>query len=369
MTNNNAIIALADGLVLHGKLIGRPGTTGGELVFNTSMAGYQEILTDPSYAGEIITFTFPLIGNYGWTDSDDQSKSIFASGIVVSSLSDSTDTWMAVKSLPEKLSAEDKRGIEGVDTREITKRLRNVGAMNAIITTELTEAEAITEAASWPDLAEQDLVGSVSCDAPYDWVDNSSQTTEEPHKLKVAAFDCGIKRGILRALDQRGAQVRVFPAATEASVVRKWSPDGVYISNGPGDPKACFSYLKDTIADLAQDYPIMGICLGHQLLGLTFGLDTYKLKFGHRGANHPVKDIFSGRVYITSQNHGYAVAPPPEGHDLVLSHINVNDESVEGFIHKSLPIFSVQYHPEGCPGPRDNLYLFDRFIEMIGSKP
>jgi carbamoyl-phosphate synthase small subunit len=368
VTKSDAIIALADGLVLRGKLIGRPGTTGGELVFNTSMTGYQEILTDPSYAGEIITFTFPLIGNYGWTDSDSQSRSIFARGIVVSSLSDSTANWMATSSLPDRLAAEDKRGIEGVDTRQITKQLRDIGAMNAIITTELSEAEAVAEAASWPDLAEQDLVGSVTCDEPYNWNDDKLEAPDSDFKYKIAAFDCGIKRGILHALRARGAQVRVFPANTQASVVREWCPNGVFLSNGPGDPKACIGYMRDTITDLARDYPIMGICLGHQLLGLTFGLDTYKLKFGHHGANHPVKDLVNGRVHITSQNHGYAVAPPPEDHDLILSHINVNDESVEGFTHKTLPIFSVQYHPEGCPGPRDNLYLFDRFLEMLDTK-
>jgi carbamoyl-phosphate synthase small subunit len=367
MERMKAIIALADGLVLRGGLIGKPGTTGGELVFNTSMTGYQEILTDPSYAGEIVTFTFPLIGNYGWTAHDDQSLAIFASGIVVSSLSDSTDNWMATVSLPDRLARDDKRGIEGVDTRIITQHLRTVGAMNAIVTTELSETEALNAARDWLDLSEQDLVGAVTCGEGYDWTEKSANVEPicaEP-RFRIAAFDCGIKRGILRALAARCAEIRVFPATTSASGVRAWNPDGVFLSNGPGDPKACIGYLRETILDLVQDLPTMGICLGHQLLGLCFGLDTYKLKFGHRGANHPIKDLVSGRVHITSQNHGYAVEHPDDGHDLVLTHLNVNDGSVEGFRHKSLPIFSVQYHPEGCPGPRDNLYLFDEFIAML----
>jgi len=362
----NAIIALADGLVLSGKLIGSPGTIGGELVFNTSMTGYQEILTDPSYAGEIITFTFPLIGNYGWTERDDQSRSIYANGIVVSSLSDAKDNWMAVKSLSDRLAEEDKRGIEGVDTRVITQRLRSAGAMNCIITSELTESEAVAAAQDWPDLSAQDLVGSVTCKEAYDWNEPLEDGIEHPEpRLKIAAFDYGIKFGILRAMRDRGMIARVFPANARAEDVRAWKPDGIFLSNGPGDPKACISYLRDTILDLGSNIPMMGICLGHQLIGLSFGLDTYKLKFGHRGANHPVKDLENGRVHITSQNHGYAVNAPPDDHDLVLTHVNVNDGSVEGFRHRELPLFSVQYHPEGCPGPLDSLYLFDVFAKMM----
>jgi len=359
VSSNSAILALADGHVFRGRLIGSPGTIGGELVFNTSMTGYQEILTDPSYHGEIITFTFPLIGCYGWTAEDDQSGRIWANGVVVSTMHGGIDNFRAIKKLSDRLSEEGKRGIEGVDTREITKRLRDAGAMNCIITSELSEAEAVKSARDWPDLSVQDLVGEVTPDAPYDW-----EAPEEP-RFKVAAFDCGIKRGILRAMRDRGIASRVFPADTPASEIEKFSPDGVFLSNGPGDPKACLHYLKDTILELSGKYPLFGICLGHQLIGLSFGVDTYKLKFGHRGANHPVKDLETGRVHITSQNHGYATARPPEGHDLILTKLNVNDDSVEGFKHRSLPLFSVQYHPEGCPGPRDNLYLFDEFVRLM----
>lgn len=361
MPKPTSIIALADGLVLSGRAIGGGGTIGGELVFNTSMAGYQEILTDPSYAGEIITFTFPLIGNYGWTAHDHQSRRIWANGLVVSTLHDGIDNWMAEKTLAARLAEDDIHGIEGVDTRVITKQLRNAGAMNCVITTELSQSEAVKAAQDWPDLAEQDLVGAVTCEKPYDW-----EIETEP-KFKVAAFDCGIKYGILRAMAERGIAARVFPATASAAEVNEWNPDGVFLSNGPGDPQACIHYLKDTILELSAKFPIMGICLGHQLVGLAYGLETYKLKFGHRGANHPVKDLKSGRVHITSQNHGYAVREPGENSTLELSHVNVNDGSVEGFRHKELPVFTVQYHPEGSPGPRDNLYLFDEFAELMES--
>ena len=359
MSIPTSILALADGLVLSGRQIGDPGTIGGELVFNTSMTGYQEILTDPSYAGEIITFTFPLIGNYGWTADDHQSRRIWANGVVVSTLHGGIDNWMAEKTLADRLAEGGVRGIEGVDTRAVTKRLRTAGAMNCIITTELSEGEAVKAAQDWPDLDEQDLVGGVTCESAYDW-----DAPVEP-KFRVAAFDCGIKFGILRAMAERGVATRVFPATATADEVKAWRPDGVFLSNGPGDPQACIHYLRDTISGLAGEYPIMGICLGHQLVGLAYGLETYKLKFGHRGANHPVKDLKTGRVYITSQNHGYAVREPDGDCPLELTHLNVNDGSVEGFRHKSLSVFTVQYHPEGSPGPRDNLYLFDEFAGMM----
>lgn len=363
MSGKAAIIALADGLVLKGRLIGEPGTIGGELVFNTSMTGYQEILTDPSYAGEIITFTFPLIGNYGWTGTDDQSDRIWAGGIVVSTISEGIDNFQAVRTLSDRLAEENKLGIEGVDTRVITQRLRTLGAMNCIITSELAENEALSEAQGWPDLSDQDLVGKVTAAEAYDW-DAPDET-----RFRVAALDYGIKRGILRAMAARGFEVRVFPASASAKEVMEWKPDGVFLSNGPGDPEAFYPSVGDAIKSLARDFPLMGICLGHQLIGLSYGLDTYKLKFGHRGANHPVRDHESGRVRITSQNHGYAVKPPDDGSELVLTHTNVNDGSVEGFRHRELPVFSVQYHPEGCPGPEDNLYLFDEFAKLMEGVP
>jgi len=368
-----ALLLLDNGESFGGRLIGKPGTTTGEVVFNTAMTGYQEILTDPSYGGQIIVFTFPLIGIYGVNADDDQSRSIFARGLVVSDYSPYMDNWRADRLLHDKLLNSEITGITGVDTRYLTQTIRNAGEMKAIITSELDEAEAREALAAAPTLSQEDVVREVVVPSPYDWME-----PEKP-RYRVAALDFGIKWSILNYLRDRGCACRVFPATAGLDEILEFEPQGVFVSNGPGDP-ARLSFCFDTVRALAEKLPTFGICLGHQILALAHGLSTYKMKFGHRGANHPVRDLQTGRAHITSQNHSYAVKLPEEaqeqakearepfaaGGGLFIDKVHINDGTVEGMHHESRRWFSVQYHPEGHPGPEDNLYLFDRFAGMMG---
>ncbi|MEZ5337917.1 MAG: glutamine-hydrolyzing carbamoyl-phosphate synthase small subunit [bacterium] len=405
-----AFLMLADGYIARGRLIGRPGTTLGKLVFNTSMMGYQEILTDPSYAGEIITFTFPLIGIYGVAEGDHQSRQVFARGVVVSELSASADNWRADRTLNDMLMHQGLTGISGIDTRRLTRHLREQGEMAGIITCELSEDEARARLGSAPDFGSVDFVSEVSTPEPYviqacapdatrfGAVDNprSDITMHSGGSFTVAAYDFGIKRGILDCLAQRGCTVHVFPSSATADELLAVSPDGVFLANGPGDPERMDAVLPH-IQRLVEELPVFGICLGHQLIARAMGIPTYKLKFGNRGGNHPVLDLQDGRVHISAQNHSYAVeldgsaagrpaaaadgrerAPlgddrptGPVAHPLnprvLVTHLNVNDGSCEGLRLADRPVFSVQYHPEGCPGPRDNTYLFDEFCRNMAA--
>jgi carbamoyl-phosphate synthase small subunit len=365
-----ALLLLGNGEKLTGELVGKPGTTTGEIVFNTSMTGYQEILTDPSYAGQIIVFTFPLIGIYGVNADDDQSRDIFARGLVVSEYSPYRDNWRADRLLQDKLLKTETTGITGIDTRYLTQTIRNAGEMKALITSELGEKEAEDALMNAPVLSQEDVVREVVAPEPYDW-----KHTEA--RFRVAAMDFGIKRAILDCLALRGCHVRVFPATAALDEILAFDPHGVFISNGPGDPER-LGFCFDTVRALSQNLPTFGICLGHQILALAYGLKTYKMKFGHRGANHPVRDLRTGRAHITSQNHSYAAMLPPGvdaaaarepialGGGLVIDKVHINDGTVEGMHHEALPFFSVQYHPEGHPGPEDNYYLFDQFVAMLG---
>ncbi len=369
-----ALLILDNGESFAGKLVGMPGTTTGEVVFNTAMTGYQETLTDPSYGGQIIVFTFPLIGIYGVNPDDDQSRSIFARGLVVSQFCPYMDNWRADRLLQDKLLSCEITGISGVDTRYLTQVIRTAGEMKAIVTSELDEAEAKRVLAEAPALSQEDVVDEVMLPEAYDW-----KQPDEP-RYRVAVLDFGVKWSILDYLTERGCACRVFPAKTSADEILEYEPDGVFISNGPGDPKR-LEFSFDTVRALTEKLPGFGICQGHQILARAYGLPTFKMKFGHRGGNHAVRDLRTGRAYITSQNHSYAVALP-EGMDakaarepfaladgLVIDKVHINDGTVEGMRHAELPFFSVQYHPEGHPGPEDNLYIFDQFVAMLGRKP
>lgn len=351
------LLALEDGSTFSGKAYGAGGTTTGELVFNTSITGYQEILTDPSYAGQIITMTYPEIGNYGTNPEDVESRKIFARGLVVRHLSRRHSSWRANFSLPQYLHQSGILAIGDVDTREITRHIRDKGAMRCAISTEILEPEKLIEVAR----SSQEMTGA-------DFT--AEVTTPDVYKLgssgfRIAVMDYGIKRSILENLAAQGCELTVYPAHTKASEVLSAKPDAIFLSNGPGDPAACEQVLAELPHLVAAKLPMFGICLGHQLLALTLGAKTFKLKFGHRGGNQPVKDLTTGKVEITCQNHGFAVDAESLPAHLELTHVNLNDNSVEGFRHKELPIFCVQYHPEASPGPHDARYLFERFSELI----
>lgn len=353
------LLALEDGKTFLGTSFGAPGTKTGELVFNTSLTGYQEILTDPSYAGQIITLTCPEIGNYGVNIADMESRKIFARGLIVRHLSRRHSSWRASGSLSSFLKEQNIPGISDVDTRAITRHIRDKGAMRCAISTEILDpAELVKVAASSPLMTGADFTGEVSTDAPYE------MGAGDYH---VAVLDFGCKQNILRSLASHGLRLTVLPATTPASEILKLNPDGIFLSNGPGDPAACKDVLSELPHLIQSKLPIFGICLGHQLLAIALGASTYKLKFGHRGGNQPVKDLQTGKIEITCQNHGFAVDSKSLPSSLELTHLNLNDDSVEGFRHKELPIFCVQYHPEAAPGPHDSAYLFARFKELIES--
>ena len=359
-TKMKALLALEDGTVFCGNTFAGEGEIAGEVVFNTGMTGYQEVLTDPSYKGQIVTMTYPLIGNYGINSEDIESGGIQVEAFVVKEYEPIPSNWRSQKTLADYLNEEGKIGIEGIDTRALTRHIRLAGAMKGVISTSDLDPDSLTgRARTSQGLVGRDLVKEVTCKAPYQW------RQEKGAHYEVVALDCGMKFSIARSLALRGCNVTVVPAQTTADEIRAMKPDGILLSNGPGDPEP-ITYAVRTIQNLIGEYPIFGICLGHQLLGLAFGGKTFKLKFGHRGANHPVKNLLTGRVEITTQNHGFCVDMESiKDPAIEITHINLNDQTLEGMRHKSLPIFSVQYHPEASPGPHDSGYLFDKFLKMM----
>ncbi|RKU18256.1 carbamoyl phosphate synthase small subunit [Candidatus Poribacteria bacterium] len=358
-----AILALADGTIFEGEQFGATGETVGEVVFNTSMTGYQEVLTDPSYKGQIVTMTYPLIGNYGCNEADVESIGPQVEGFVVREYSAYHSNWRSKWSLDAYLAEHDIIGIQGIDTRALTRRLRVHGVMNGCLSTEdLNPETLVTKAKAWHGLVGWDLVQRVTCPSSYAW--QQPEESNSHAKYRVVALDFGIKYNILRQLTEHGCEVQVVPARTTAEEILAAEPDGVFLSNGPGDPMP-IDYAIQTIRTLIDKKPLFGICLGHQLLGLALGGKTYKLKFGHRGANQPVKHFETDRVEITSQNHGFCVDIDSLPNSVDVTHINLNDDTLEGIQHREYPIFSVQYHPEASPGPHDASYLFSRFTEMM----
>jgi len=356
-------LALEDGTVFYGNTFAGEGEVSGEVVFNTSMTGYQEVLTDPSYKEQIVTMTYPLIGNYGINDRDVESRRIQVEAFVVREYEPIPSNWRSQQTLAGYLNEEGIIGIEGVDTRALTRHIRLAGAMKGVISTSNLDPISLgNKARASPGLVGRDLVKGVTCHKPYPW------SQEKGWRFRVVVLDCGMKFNIARSLARRGCDVAIVPAHTTAEEIRDMNPDGIVLSNGPGDPEPV-TYAVETIKRLIPDYPIFGICLGHQLLGLAFGGKTYKLKFGHRGANHPVKNLLTGKVEITSQNHGFCVdIESIKDPEIEITHINLNDETLEGMTHRTLPVFSVQYHPEASPGPHDSSYLFDQFISVMEEK-
>jgi carbamoyl-phosphate synthase small subunit len=365
-----ALLALADGTVFRGYAIGAQGATSGEVVFNTAMTGYQEILTDPSYCRQIVTLTYPHIGNTGCNAEDFESRANFAAGLVIRDLPIRAENWRLQQTLPDYLKAHDVIAIAGIDTRKLTRILREKGAQaGCIIAGEVDEARAIAQAQAFPGLAGMDLAKVVSVDTPYVWQEGewSLKGYQPPAaaRFHVVAYDFGVKRNILRMLASRGCKVTVVPAQTPAAEVLKLQPDGVFLSNGPGDPEPC-TYAIEAIRELlARRVPTYGICLGHQLLALASGARTVKMKFGHHGANHPVKDLDTQQVLITSQNHGFAVDAQSLPDTLRPTHVSLFDGSLQGVARTDVPAFSFQGHPEASPGPHDLSYLFDRFIKLM----
>jgi carbamoyl-phosphate synthase small subunit len=369
-----ALLALEDGTVFWGKPFGTPGETFGEVVFNTNLTGYQEVLTDPSYKGQIVTMTYPLIGNYGLNEADLESARPQVEGFIVKEGSKRASNWRAQYSLEEWLQGHGVVGIQSIDTRALTRHLRTRGAMRgAISTTDLQPDSLVARVQASPGLIGRDLVREVTCDRPYSWGDGewrwptgyAQDIAEIPEPFRVVAYDFGIKRNILRKLVNSGCDVIVVPAGTTASEALQLDPDGIFLSNGPGDPEGV-PYAVETVRQLIGVKPIFGICLGHQILGLALGGKTYKLKFGHRGGNQPVMHLSTQQVEITAQNHGFAVDADSLPAEVEITHLNLNDRTVEGLRHRELPVFSVQYHPEASPGPHDSWYLFGRFRAILG---
>jgi carbamoyl-phosphate synthase small subunit len=357
--DKKAILVLADGSVNQGYAFGGLGDAIGEVVFCTSMVGYQEMLTDPSYAGQILIPTYPLIGNYGINEQDIESAKIRVSGFVVREQCLQPSHYLNTETLHQYLKRNNTSGIYGLDTRAITRRLRVHGVMMGIITSDKTPKQALAELKKAPDYGSIDFVKQVTTKSSYKW-----KTTKPPAVYHVVALDCGLKYNIIRILNGLGCDVTVVPCTTSAKEVLALKPDGILLSPGPGDPEL-LGYIVENIKQYIDKKPIMGICLGNQLITRAFGGCNYKLKFGHRGGNHPVRELATGRVYITAQNHGYAVDAATLKDGLEVTHINLNDGTVEGLRHKELPIFAIQYHSEASPGPWDSTYLFDRFLEII----
>ena len=366
-----ALLALADGRVFRGESFGAVGEAHGEVVFNTSMTGYQEILTDPSYRGQIVCMTYPLIGNYGINAEDAESRRPWVNGFVVKEACPFPSSWRGRMRLDDYMREHAIVGIQGIDTRALTRHLRDRGAQEGVISSvDLEPARLAERARALPGLVGRDLVSEVTIERPHRWqqgqwnLDRGYMPPPAP-RFQVVAYDSGIKQNILRQLASLGCDIHVVPAQTPAAAVLEREPHGVFLANGPGDPEGV-PYLIDSVRNLIGRVPIFGICLGNQILGLAFGGATYKLKFGHHGANHPVRDLASGRVEITAQNHGFAVDPKSVARaGLEETHVNLNDGTSEGMRHRELPIFSVQYHPEASPGPHDAHYLFHRFIELM----
>ncbi|MBD2055525.1 glutamine-hydrolyzing carbamoyl-phosphate synthase small subunit [Oculatella sp. FACHB-28] len=375
--NQPALLVLADGTVYRGYSFGASGTTIGEVVFNTGMTGYQEVLTDPSYCGQIVTFTYPELGNTGVNPEDDESQGPQVKGAIARNICHQPSNWRSTQSLSDYLNQHKIPGIYGIDTRALTRKIRSSGAMNGAISTEILEpTELLLRVQEAPSMAGLNLVSQVTTQTVYEWSDPTSpiwefrptQETETSPQLTVVAIDFGIKRNILRRLASYGCRVVIVPADTPPEDILKYNPDGIFLSNGPGDPAAVAEGIATTKALLASQKPVFGICMGHQILGLSLGAETFKLKFGHRGLNQPAG--LRQRIEITSQNHGFAIDPDsiPEA-DIEITHLNLNDRTVAGLRHKTLPLFSVQYHPEASPGPHDADYLFEQFVQsMRGQK-
>jgi carbamoyl-phosphate synthase small subunit len=377
----DAILALEDGRIFPGRSFGAPGERTGEVVFNTGMTGYQEVLSDPSYCGQLVIMTAPHIGNTGVNDLDPESLRPQVSGFIVRAHSEDYSSWRARGGVSQILRDHGIVAISEIDTRALTRHIRTAGAMRGIISTDTGNPAALVEKArSSPQMEGLDLTLAVTCREPYEWADSTpaewgidahrddagqpTAANRPPTPFHVVAYDFGLKRTILRRLADHGCLITVVPANTPASETLALKPDGVFYSNGPGDPAAA-AYAVDTLRDLLGKAPVFGICLGHQLMGLAVGGQTYKLPFGHHGANHPVKHIPTGKVEITSQNHGFAVDADTLPADVEVTHVNLNDHTVEGLRHRAMPAFSVQYHPEAGPGPHDASYLFGEFVEMM----
>lgn len=382
-----ALLALADGAVFEGRALGYEGETVGEVVFNTAMTGYQEVLTDPSYKGQIITMTCPHIGNYGVTPEDIESRRIWAEGFVVQEASLLASNWRSRQGFHDYLRAARVVAIEGLDTRALTRHLREHGSQQGLITHVESDAQrAVEKAKQSPSIIGRDLAAEVTCPVSYQWAEGSGQWAPSQGEIRsnakrpwrVVAYDFGVKFNILRRLVDVGCDVTVVPASTTAKQVEALNPDGIFLSNGPGDPEGV-PYAMEAVRQLIGRRPIFGICLGHQILGLALGLKTYKLKFGHHGANHPVMDLRTRKVEITSQNHNFAVQEPGAGQSVpdrppvidtmfgkvTVTHMSLNDHSIEGLACLDQPVFSVQYHPEASPGPHDSAYLFDEFVQLM----
>jgi carbamoyl-phosphate synthase small subunit len=372
-TSEAAVLVLADGTVFRGRSIGATATKVGEVVFNTAMTGYQEILTDPSYCRQIVTLTYPHIGNTGTNEEDPEAGRVYAEGLVVRDVPRLLSNWRATKTLTDYLKENGIPGIADIDTRKLTRMLRTKGAQNGcLMAGEVNVEAALKKAKAFPGLAGMDLAKVVSTTRPYEWAEGTWQLGKgyrrlDNPKFHVVAYDYGVKRNILRMLGDRGMRVTVVPAQTPAKDVLKMKPDGVFLANGPGDPEPC-AYAIEAIGEIldATRLPVFGICLGHQLMGLASGAKTLKMKFGHHGANHPVKDLETGQVVITSQNHGFAVDPSSVTKNLRPTHVSLFDGSLQGLARTDRPAFCFQGHPEASPGPHDIGYLFDRFAKMIG---
>ena len=359
MNFNPAKLILENGRIFNGLAFGKIGTTLGEVCFNTGMTGYQEIITDPSYCGQIVTLTASHIGNYGTNESDKESNKIHASGIIIKESSPIVSNYRSTNSLQNYLVKNNIVGIQNIDTRALVRIIRNEGAMNGIISSDSSsEKKLIEKLKKHPNMNGMDLVQTVSCLKPYDWNDKNKN-------IKIAAIDFGIKHNILRLMDKENCYIKVFPASTKINEIQEFDPDGIFLSNGPGDPSAVHYGISMVKNLLDTKIPIFGICLGHQILALALGAKTKKLKFGHRGCNHPVKNLSTNKIEITSQNHGFVVSENNLPKEIIITHISINDQTIEGLKCKNYPAFSIQYHPESTPGPHDSRYLFKEFSKLI----